>query len=273
MGSIEMIDSHCHIHEASKPNKNNATGKLWLKAKDLDPDAIINRAVDVGVTRMICIGTTLEDSQQAVEFVATRPQCWASIGLHPHEAKDYVGNKQALAEFAALAGKPKVVAVGECGLDYFYNHSSKKDQEEILRFQIELALKHNLPMSFHVREAFDDFWPIFDSYKNVRGVIHSFTAGQDVLNQILKRGLYVGLNGIVTFTKNERQLAAAKALPLSNLLLETDAPFLTPEPFRGTICEPRHTRTTAEFLAKLRGETLREIALAASDNATTLFRL
>ena len=143
----------------------------------------------------------------------------------------------------------------------------------MLRFQIELALQHNLPMIFHVRDAFDDFWPIFDSYRGIRGVIHNFSADEKELAQIVERGLYVGLNGIMTFTKNEDQLRAAKSVPLSQLLLETDAPFLTPAPLRGTICEPKHVSVTAEFLANLRGETLEDLAEVTTVNATNLFGL
>jgi TatD DNase family protein len=158
-------------------------------------------------------------------------------------------------------------------LDYFYNHSPKDAQTEILKFQIELALKHDLPMIFHIRDAFKEFWPVFDSYRGVRGVVHSFSATEKELQQIIERGLYAGLNGIMTFTKNQAQLAAAKAVPLSNLLLETDAPFLTPAPFRGTICEPKHVRVTAEFLSGLRGESLGQIFAATTNNAQTLFGL
>jgi TatD DNase family protein len=267
-----LIDTHCHIHEAWKSvNGADATARLWDKAGRPDPDDMIKRAEAAGVTHLICVGTTLPDSALSIDFVRDRPQCWASIGLHPHEAKDYANDQQKLEEFTALAVQPKVVAVGECGLDYFYNHSSKQDQVSLLHFQIKLALRHNLPMIFHVREAFDDFWPIFDAYKGIRGVIHSFSAGTDDLEQIIARGLYVGLNGIMTFTKHAKQLDAARALPLDHLLLETDAPFLTPQPFRGSICEPRHVQVTAEFLAGLRGETIETLASSSTQNARRLF--
>lgn len=272
--SILLTDTHCHIHEAWRSvNGADATAKRWDDAGRPDVDDLIDSALEDGVERMICVGTTLPDSQMVTEFVAGREHVWASIGIHPHEAKDYANFSDKLIKFASLADKPKVVAVGECGLDYFYNHSSKEDQEMVLRFQIELAIKHNLPMIFHVRDAFDDFWPIFDSYQGIRGVIHSFSAGQKELGQIVERGLYVGLNGIMTFTKSDEQLNAAKAVPLSNLLLETDAPFLTPHPFRGKICEPKHVRVTGEFLAKLRGGSLEEIAVATTANAQNLFGL
>ncbi len=271
---MNLTDTHCHIHEAWRSvNGSDATAKLWDKAGRPDVDEIIARAQAAGVGQLVCVGTTLPDSKLAIEFVQGREQLWASIGLHPHEATDYANFSDKLKKFADLAQQPKVVAVGECGLDYYYEHSPKPEQEQVLRFQIELALRHNLPMIFHVREAFDDFWRIFDSYTGVKGVIHSFSAGPKELGQIVERGLYVGLNGIMTFTKNQSQLDAAKAVPLSQLLLETDAPFLTPAPLRGTICEPKHVRVTAEFLAKLRGESLEEIATATTTNAQNLFGL
>jgi TatD DNase family protein len=269
-----LIDTHCHIHEAWRSvNGADATAKLWDKAGRPNAEGIIARALEDGVQCMLCIGTTLPDSQLGIEFVAAHKHVVASIGIHPHESKDYAGSPEKLAEFATLATKPKVVAVGECGLDYYYNHSSQAEQEKVLRFQLELAQKHRLPLVFHVRDAFDDFWPIFDAYPGLKGVIHSFSASEKELAQILSRGLYVGLNGIMTFTKSAEQLAAAKAVPLDKLLLETDAPFLTPAPHRGTICEPKHVRVTAEFLAELRGEKLEQLATATTENAKHLFRL
>ena len=269
---MQFVDTHCHIHEDWRSvNGSDATAKLWDKAGRPDADEIIAQARAADVTKMLCVGTTLADSRLAIEFAASRSGVWATIGLHPHEAKDYAAYPEKLKEFAALATAKKVVAVGECGLDYYYNHSSKEDQVKVLRFQLELAQKYNLPMVFHVREAFDDFWPIFDQYPGLKGVIHSFTADQAVLGQVLQRGLYVGLNGIMTFTKQSAQLAAARAVPLDRLLLETDAPFLTPDPFRGTICEPKHTVATARFLAELRGESLDKLAAATTANAQQLF--
>lgn len=269
---MQFVDTHCHIHEAWRSvNGADASARLWDKAGRPNADDIIKRAIENGVTKMTCVGTTLPDSKLAIAFIQSRPMCRASIGLHPHEAKQYAHEPGKLAEFAALAKQPGVVAVGECGLDYFYAHSSKADQEKVLRFQMELALEHDLPMIFHVRDAFDDFWPIFDEYKGIRGVIHSFSAGTSELAQILSRGLYVGLNGIMTFTKHVKQLDAAKAVPQGSLVLETDAPFLTPQPFRGSICEPRHVRVTAAFLADLRGEPIEEIADVTTQNAHRLF--
>jgi TatD DNase family protein len=244
---------------------------LWAKADGLTPDNVIKNARDAAVTSLICVGCDLEDSRLAVRFVQKYETCHASIGIHPHEAQHFVNKPDLLEEFAQLSGEPKVVAVGECGLDYFYGHSPQADQEKILRFQIELALQHKLPLIFHVREAFDDFWPIFDQYSGIRGVLHSFTDSAQNMQRAVERGLRIGVNGIATFTKHAEQLEMYTRIPLQNLLLETDAPFLTPAPYRGTICEPKHVRTNAEFLSKLRGESLDALAAATSDNARNLF--
>ncbi len=255
---MQLVDTHCHIH---------------FEDYKLDPEEVIAAAVADGVTRMICVGCTLEDSEEGVEFVASRENCWASIGLHPHEGAVYADNPETLERFARLVGKPKVVAIGETGLDYYYNHSPKRHQIDILEFQLDLAQKNNLPVIFHVRDAFKDFWPILDNFKSITGVIHSFTASSKELEDGLSRGLYVGLNGIMTFTKEQTQLEAVKAAPLDRIVVETDAPFLTPKPFRGTICQPKFVRLTAEFLASLRGETLEEFADATTTNAVKLFNL
>ncbi|HEU4914673.1 MAG TPA: TatD family hydrolase [Candidatus Saccharimonadales bacterium] len=271
---MDLVDTHCHIHEAVYAHElNTETRKRYEKAGQPSPNDMLASAAAEDVNRVVCIGTTLEDSEIAAAFAKQHDNVWASIGLHPHEAKDYAGNNKALRRFAALASQKRVVAVGECGLDYYYNHSLKADQETVLRFQIELALEHGLAMSFHVRDAFDDFWPIFDSYQDIRGVIHSFTATQKELDQVLERGLYVGLNGITTFTDRQQQIDAIKAVPLEKMVLETDAPFLTPTPYRGNICEPKHIRVTAAFLAELRGEPLEELARRTTENAESIFGL
>jgi TatD DNase family protein len=272
---MQLVDTHCHIHQAVKDagHKADHQGReRYEKDGQLDPDSIIERAQEDDVTRLICVGTTLKDSELACEFVHDRENTWASIGIHPHEAKDHL----VLADqkrFMDLAGKPKVVAVGECGLDYYYTHSPKEEQVELLHLQLGLAQKHGLPVIFHVRDAFDDFWPVFDQYKGVRGVIHSFSATRKELDEILARNLYVGLNGIMTFTKDSEQLEAAKAVPSDRLLLETDAPFLTPHPYRGTICEPKHIRVICEFLANVKGESVQDLAQTTTQNAQALFKI
>lgn len=268
---MDLFDSHCHIHEILE--RLTPVHDKWVAGGVTDIEDVLATANAAGVTRAIVVGTTARDSELAVRVARDRSGLWASIGIHPHEAEDHVGNQALLQQFADLAADSSVKAVGECGLDYFYEHSPKAEQKEILRFQLELAQKHDLPLIFHVRDAFDDFWPIFDEFSGLRGVIHSFSASTTELDQILSRGLYVGLNGIMTFTKRTDQLEAAKATPLGSLLLETDAPFLTPAPERGKICRLEHVKVTAEFLAKLRGESLDEIAAATTENARTLFNV
>ena len=253
----EIVDTHCHIHEAQfELTGDDPTRARWLRANKGDPDAMIADAAQAGVTRLICVGTDVDDSALAVDFVQSRDGCWASIGIHPHEAKLFAGNQTELERFTKLATQPKVVAIGECGLDFYYNHSPKDVQITVLRWQIELALKHDLPLIFHIRDAFGDFWPIYDEYAQkhgakLRGVVHSFSATKRELDAILQRNLYVGINGIATFTKDPEQLAAYQAVPPERMLLETDAPFLTPSPYRGTICEPKHAATTLSFVAEL----------------------
>lgn len=279
---VEIVDTHCHIQGSTHGlgvGGEVITQALWAKAGFPSGNEIITRAADYGVTKLICVGCSLPDSILAVDFVQNRPQCHAAIGVHPHEAKEYQDGVKLdagkLAQFADLATDPKVVAIGECGLDYFYDHSKPTDQVAILEWQIELAQKYDLPMVFHVRKAFDDFWPIFNDYharQPIRGVLHSFTDSAVNLSLALEKGLYVGVNGIATFSKNPAQLEMYKSIPLSRLLLETDSPFLTPSPYRGSICEPYHTSVTAEFLATLRNEPLSELAMVTTANAHKLFK-
>lgn len=270
---MKLVDTHCHIHEAGREvGGASSVASMWQKGGKTNPDELISNAVVEGVEAMICVGTTVEDSEQAVQFARTRPNCFASIGIHPHEAKDYVNPSGKLQKFSNLIVGDKIVAIGECGLDYYYNNSPKEDQKMVFRAQIELALEYDLPLIFHVRDAFDDFFAIVDDYKGIRGVVHSFSSTRAVLKRIISRDLYVGLNGIMTFTKDNEQLEAAKAVPPDRLVLETDAPFLTPTPYRGTMCEPRHVVVTAEFLANLRGEKLSQLTAATTANARRLFK-
>ena len=165
------------------------------------------------------------------------------------------------------------MAIGEIGLDYFYTHSPRELQIKALETQLDLARQYDLPVIFHVREAFDDFWPIFDNFPGLRGVLHSFTDTQLNVNQAFARNLLIGVNGISTFTKDEAQRAMFADLPLDRVLLETDAPFLTPAPYRGTVNEPAFVRNVAEFHAHIRNVDLDTVAEATSANARELFAL
>lgn len=267
---MELVDTHCHIQSVGQAKGERIIRELWAKAKELTADKVVADAAAAGVTRLICVGCDLEDSRLAVDFVQNRTTCWASVGIHPHEARHYQGGRK-VPQFAALATRPKIAAIGECGLDYYYEHSPKADQLTVLEFQIELALAADLPLIFHVREAFDDFWPVFDGYSGVRGVLHSYTDSAANLAKAMERGLYVGVNGIATFTKDRAQLDVYRSIPSEKLLLETDAPFLAPRPHRGRTNEPKHVVEVANFLAQLRGQRPEELAAATTANARKLF--
>jgi TatD DNase family protein len=244
-----FVDTHCH---------------LQFKKYD-DPAVVIDRSTEAGVSRMVCVGTSVKDSRLAINLANKYDSVWASVGVHPHEANTSL-------EIAELAGENRVVAIGEIGLDFFKNYTPKEDQIKALRQQLDTTVKLGLPYIFHVRQAWNDFWKIFDEYKDLKGVVHSFSSTPKHLEEAISRGLYIGLNGIMTFTNDEAQLEAAKQVPLDKLLLETDAPFLTPAPFRSVQCEPKHVITTAEFIANLRQEPLEELARATTENATRLFK-
>ena len=250
-----LIDSHCHIHS---------------KDYGLDPEKVLQDSQEQGIQSFICVGTDIEDSRLAIDFASKHADCYPTIGLHPHDAK--LGEK-AYRELADLAKSQSYVAIGECGLDYYYEYSTKQQQKEAFRFQLDLAAKHQKPMIFHVREAFADFFEIVDEYPGIIGVVHSFTADESILAEVLKRGFYIGLNGIMTFTKDNKQLLAAKKVPLDKLLLETDSPYLTPSPYRGKINTPAYVRLVGEFLAELRGEPLAKLSEISCNNSKSLFNL
>ncbi len=270
---MQLVDTHCHIQSIGV-KRNDHTHSMWQKL-NLTAEQVISSAAAAGVSQFICVGCDLSDSRLALDFALSHNNCFAAIGIHPHEARNYINKPKEKEKFLTLlnsSNKQKIIAIGECGLDYFYNHSLAEDQRQMLIFQIDLALKYNLPMIFHVREAFNDFWSILDNFSQpIRGVLHSFTDNQDNLVLAIQRGLYIGVNGISTFTKDPQQLAMIKSIPLDRLLLETDAPYLTPVPYRGNINEPKHVRTVAEFLTELRGESLEQIALFTTNNAHLLF--
>ncbi len=252
---MHYTDTHCHIHESEFYN-------------DLDREAAYKRAVDAGV-RMICVGTNEQSSQEAVDFVKTHPASWAVVGVHPHESKtSCVRVEEILKE-----KHEKVVGIGEIGLDYYYMHSPKEQQIAVLEQQLQWAIDQNLPVSFHVRDAFDDFWPIFNNFPGLRGVLHSFTDNLSNMQRGLENGLYIGVNGISTFTKDENQRKMYESIPIEHMLLETDAPFLTPLPHRGKVNEPAFVSFTAQYHAIQRGVAIEELAETTSHNATTLFSL
>ena len=248
-----FIDTHCHIHEAGYP---------------LDVGDVMNQAHHAGISKMICVGTSEQSSIDALEFATQHEHVSATVGVHPHDTKD------GYAKITNLVQTNKdIVAIGEIGLDYFYTHSSREMQITALETQLQLAYDHKLPVIFHVREAFDDFWPIFDNFSGLRGELHSFTDNAENLEKALNRDLLIGVNGISTFTKVEKQQQMYDSIPLNKMLFETDAPFLTPVPYRGKVNQPAYVRVIAEYHAQRRHISLNEIAAATTTNATALFAL
>jgi TatD DNase family protein len=255
---MEFVDTHCHPFFPKLLN---------------DLESVLDRAKDANVNKIIAVGTSLDDSEQTLKIAAAHNNIWASVGVHPHEAEEFLEAPHRREKMFGLLAQSKVVAIGEIGLDYYKSQTPRLDQEKALRAQIDIGLPTGLPFIFHVRDGWSDFWRIFDEYDNLTGVIHSFSSGVKQLNAALNRGLYIGLNGIMTFTKDQAQLEAARQVPLDKLLLETDAPFLTPAPLRDEVCEPRHTAVTAKFLAQLRGESIEDLAKATTANAEKLFKI
>lgn len=254
-------DTHCHIHEPSY----------------VDAEGAIERARNNGVTRLVCVGTDEKTSTQAAAFAVGRDNVVASVGLHPHDATSGVTAVQQLQQLIMAERNDKnihvykIVAVGECGLDYFYENSPRAQQIPILEAQLDLAVRYDLPVIFHVRDAFADFWPIFDNFKGLRGVLHSFTDTRENLDAGLSRGLLIGINGISTFTKDKNQQEMFASIPVESMVFETDAPFLTPVPHRGTVNEPAFVTHVAHHIANLQSINLEELSRATERNATKLF--
>jgi TatD DNase family protein len=267
-----LIDTHCHIHDDDYP---------------LDIEQVMAHAHQAGVMQMICIGTSSPNSQLAMEFVDNHDGVFASVGVHPHSANEGLGHLAeiirigtSMGDFSIKAERSahKLIAIGEIGLDYHYSDGSPHDvQKIVLVEQIKLAMQYNLPIIFHVREAFDDFWPIIDGFINagqqIKGVLHSFTDSQKNADEAIKRGLYIGVNGYSTFTKDEATKAMFAGLPLDKILLETDAPYLTPNPFRGKVNEPAFVRSVAEFHGAIRQISTEQVENITTANAQKLFKL
>ncbi len=273
-----IVDTHAHLHFRRRESETTDTpaGSFATSFEDLAD--VLERAHEAGVTQIINVGVTPEDSRAALRLTQdsqwsvqkTGIKLYATAGIHPHEAA--LGD-QALDLVHDMA--EDVVAIGECGLDYFRNAVPRDMQEHMMRAQIEIALEHNLPVIFHVRDAWDDFFRITQDYAQLRGVIHSFTGhGSEVQRALQHQGeLYFGLNGIMTFTKDDGQLEAARSMPMDRILLETDCPFLAPAPYRGKRNEPAYLPAVVDVLATLRGVSTEEIARTTTANAHELFML
>jgi TatD DNase family protein len=265
---MTYVDTHCHIHDSE-----------FAEKFDVPIDTIVNEAAKAGVEKLICVGTDQKSSLEAAEFCKQRQNCHFSVALHPHEAAnnslDRLKKKLLQIEKIIVDNPKKLVAIGECGLDYYYHKDKniKIKQKTVLKLHIELAQKYGLPLIFHIRDAFDDFFEIVDEYEDLTGVVHSFCSGVNELEGVTGRGFYVGLNGIMTFTKDDKQLEAAKLAPIEKIIIETDSPFLTPAPLRGTINQPKHVILITKFLSELRGDSQAFLAKQTTENAKKLFNL
>jgi TatD DNase family protein len=252
-----LVDSHCHL------DFPDYAGQL---------DAVIERADAAGVGVCVSIGTELKRFAGVRAVAEKFPNVWCSVGVHPHESE-----KELLDGEAALVGEaahPKVVAIGETGLDYYYEHSPRQPQQVNFRFHIAAARKTGLPVIVHTRDADDDTIEILRD-EMARGafigLIHCFTGTQKLADAALELGLYISVSGIATFKNSGALRDVIKTVPLDRLLVETDAPFLAPVPFRGKTNEPAFVVHTAKMLAELKGVSSEELAVATTDNFFRLF--
>jgi TatD DNase family protein len=248
------VDSHCHLQMVS-------TGV---------GDAVA-RATDAGVAWMVCVGTDLETSTQAIRIAVEHDEVSATVGLHPHDASALADEWERL---EALSAEPEVVAIGEAGFDLHYRHSEPDDQEAAFRAQIKLAKRLALPLVIHSREAWDDTFRVLrDEGPPDPTVFHCFTGGPAEAAEALTLGAYLSFSGIVSFKSAADVRAAAAAAPLDRLLVETDAPYLTPEPHRGKENEPALVAAVGAALATVRGVEPAEIAAATAETAARLFSM
>jgi TatD DNase family protein len=255
-----LVDTHCHLD---------------YQAFDLDREAVIERAAAAGVMAIIIPGTNLESSRKAVSLAQTHPGVFAAVGVHPNDANTW--QPDTLAELEALAAHPKVVAVGEIGLDFYRQHAAHELQIDILRQQLDLAGRRNLPVILHNRLAEASLLPILMDWLPTRsapqspGVLHSFSGSPELARQVLELGFYIGITGPVTFRNAPDMHALVAGLPLERLVVETDAPFLAPHPRRGRRNEPAYVHFTAEKIAALHNCSFEIAAKITTANAQALF--
>jgi TatD DNase family protein len=252
-----FIDSHCHLN---------------YKGLIEEQDAVLDRARAAGVSGMLNISTRESEWDAIIATAEKGPDIWASIGIHPHEADAHPDVDTA--KLVAKAAHPKVIAIGETGLDYYYDHSDRARQQDSFRAHIVASRETGLPLIVHTRDAEEDTADILRDELGkgaYPGVIHCFTASQNFAEQALEMGFYISISGIVTF-KNAKDLqASALTIPADRLLIETDAPFLAPVPHRGRPCEPAFVADTARFLAALRGIDVMTLAQETARNFNALF--
>lgn len=261
---MNLIDTHCHLN---------------FHQFDADRAAVVERAAQAGVTRILIPAVDTESASQAVALAAEYMGVFASVGIHPNDTADF-GDAD-LDRIRALASAPKVVAIGEIGLDYHWDKSPKEAQWRAFEAQLALARELEMPVIIHNREASDDVIAILESWsrdlppalRDRPCVLHSFSAPQAVAERALACGFYLGFTGPITYKNADDLRQIATLMPLDRLLIETDAPYLTPIPYRGQRNEPAYVRLVAERIAALRRLPLDEIASATTANTARLFKL
>jgi TatD DNase family protein len=250
-----LIDTHCHL---TYPELHS------------DVTSVIARAQAAGISRMITVGTHLEDHINALNVARDNPSVFAALGIHPHHAGEVEPGYEGFLENRLK--NPRVVALGECGLDYHHRHAPKLLQRGIFIDQLELARKINIPVILHIRDAHADGLAIMKDFPELRFVVHCFTGIAAECDAWLKLGAYIGITGIATYKNAVAVQTSAKLTPLNRLLIETDAPYLSPEPVRkNKINDPANVAHTAAFLATLRSESIETLAAQTTQNAAALF--
>jgi TatD DNase family protein len=241
----------------------------------VDCDAVIARAVEAGVNKIITAGTSAKSSEKAITLAEKYPQVFAAVGIHPHEAADI--QKTDIARIAGLAKYPKVVALGEMGLDFYRNYASQDSQYETLKWQLELAGELRLPVIIHARQSTKEMLEILSewvkqSHAGSPGVIHCFQGNTSAARRYLEMGFYLAFGGYIGYPKS-RLTEVIKTIPEDRLLVETDAPYLPPQKFRGQRNEPAYIRFTVEKMAEIRETTAEQVGKQTTENAMRLFKL
>lgn len=255
-----LIDAHCHLERETFGD---------------ELEAVIARAVTAGVERFIAVGATrlLAGAHEATTLAGHDDRVFATCGIHPHEAEQATAS--ILDELERLLDRPRVVALGEVGLDYYYDHSPKDTQRRLFTHQLRRARERNIPVMLHVRDAHDDTLAILDEIGLPArgGVVHCFTAGPETAEAYLARGMVLSIPGVITFKNAEALRAAVAMAPLERLFVETDCPYLAPIPHRGKRNEPAFVTYTAAAVANVRGAPVSAIARATTENAQLFFAL
>ena len=252
-----MIDSHAHLD---------------FPDFDQDREAVVERAHAAGIHTIINIATDFESCQRVLTLAENHPRIYAVVGIHPHEAKHWEGDRS-VDRLKKLAAHPKVVGIGEIGLDYYRDHSPRDRQKEAFIDQIGLARELGLPVVIHNRDAFEDIFATLLAHRafDVGGVMHCFSEGVEEAQKTIDLGFHLSVNGIITF-KDSRMAEVGRVVRLDRVFLETDCPFLTPHPHRGKRNEPAYVSAVAAKLAELRGCSIEEISEATDSNVARLFR-